>query len=54
MNTMPESLARAQMSSRMAEAKQRRLSHQFSRVQRVSRKAEQAARQTRMSLANAL
>ena len=54
MNTMPDSLARAHMTARLAEAKQRRLGQQFSRVQRVSRKAEQAARQTRMSLANAL
>ena len=54
MNPMHEHVARVQMSTRLGEAKQRRLGHQVSRAQRVSRKAEQAARQARMSLAHAL
>jgi hypothetical protein len=54
MNPMHENLARVQMTARLGEAKQMRLGHQLSRAQRVSRKAEQAARQARMSLAHAL
>lgn len=54
MNPMHEHVARVQMTARLGEAKQRRLGHQVSRAQRVSRKAEQAARQARMSLAHAL
>ncbi len=53
MNTMHGTLARAQMNARLGEARQMRLGHQITRAQRVSRKAEQAARQARMSLAHA-
>jgi len=53
MNPMQEDLARAQMTARLGEARQMRLGNQLRRTQRVSRKAEQAARQARMSLANA-
>ena len=54
MNNMHENLARAQMTARLGEARQMRLGHQLARAHRVSRKAEQAARQTRMALAQAL
>jgi hypothetical protein len=54
MNTMHENLARAQMTARLGEAHQRRLGHQLARANRVSRKAAQAARQSRMALAQAL
>ena len=54
MNTMHENLARAQMSARLGEAQQRRLGHQLARANRLSRKAEQAARQGRLALAQAL
>jgi hypothetical protein len=52
--TMHESLARAQMTARLGEAQQRRLGHQLTRSHRISRKAEQAARQARTALAGAL
>ena len=54
MNTMHENLARAQMAARLGEAQQMRLGHQLARAHRVSRKAEQAQRQARMSLVQAL
>ena len=54
MHQMHENVARVQMTARLGEAKQMRLGQQASRAQRVSRKAEQAARQARMSLAHAL
>jgi hypothetical protein len=53
-NTMHENLARAQMTARLGEAQQRRLGRQLARANRVSRKAEQAARRSRMALAQAL
>lgn len=51
---MHETLARAQMSARLGEAQQRRLGHQAARRNRLSRKAQQAVRQSRMALAQAL
>ena len=54
MYPMHEDVARVQMSARLGEARRMRLGHQVSRAQRVSRKAEKAARQARMSLAHAL
>ena len=53
MHTMTLNTARAVMTARLGEAEQMRLGRQ-ARAQRVSRKAEQAARQARMSLAHAL
>ncbi|MDO9458057.1 hypothetical protein [Nocardioides sp.] len=54
MNTMHEDLARAQMSARLGEARQRRTGHQLVRARRLSRKAERAAQQARLALARAL
>lgn len=54
MSTMHEDLARAQMSARLGEAQQMRIGHQLTRAHRVSRKAQRAARQGRMALAQAL
>ena len=54
MHVMNDNLARAQMSARLGEAQQLRRGHQMARVQRLSRKAEQAARQARLALARAL
>jgi hypothetical protein len=51
---MHENLARAQMTARLGEAQQMRLGHQVARAHRISRKAEQAARQARTALAGAL
>ena len=52
---MHENLARAQMAARLGEAQQMRLGHQVAaRAHRISRKAEQAARQARTALAGAL
>ena len=53
MHTMHVNTARAVMTARLGEAEQMRLGRQMTRAQRVSRKAEQAARQARMSLAHA-
>lgn len=50
MNLMNENLARMQMSARLGEAHQQRQARAF----RLSRKAEQAARQARLALARAL
>ena len=54
MNLMNEDLARAQMSARLGEAQQLRRGRQQVAVRRLSRKAEQAARQARLALARAL
>lgn len=54
MNLMTEDLARAQMAARLGEARHLRAGHQMSRARRLSRKAEQAARQARLALARAL
>ena len=50
---MQEDLARAQMSARLGEAQQIRRGRQQAAARRLSRKAEQAARQARLALARA-
>jgi hypothetical protein len=50
---MQEDLARAQMSARLGEAQQLRRGRQQAAARRLSRKAEQAARQARLALARA-
>ena len=50
---MQEDLARAQMSARLGEAQQLRRGRQRAAARRLSRKAEQAARQARLALARA-
>jgi hypothetical protein len=50
---MNEDLARAQMSARLGEAQQLRRGRQQAAAQRLSRKAERAARQARLALARA-
>ena len=52
-NLMHEDLARAQMSARLGEAQQIRRGRQQAAARRLSRKAEQAARQARLALARA-
>ena len=52
-NLMQEDLARAQMSARLGEAQQLRRGRQHMAARRLSRKAEQAARQARLALARA-
>jgi hypothetical protein len=52
-NLMHEDLARAQMSARLGEAQQLRRGRQQAAARRLSRKAEQAARQARLALARA-
>jgi len=52
-NLMNEDLARAQMSARLGEAQQLRRGRQQAAARRLSRKAEQAARQARLALARA-
>jgi spore coat protein CotF len=54
MNLMHEDLARAQMAARLGEAQQLRRGHQQVVARRLSRKAEQAARQARLALARAI
>jgi hypothetical protein len=53
-NLMQEDLARAQMSARLGEAQQLRRGRQHLAARRLSRKAEQAARQARLALARAV
>ena len=53
-NLMHEDLARAQMSARLGEAQQLRRGRQQVAARRLSRKAEQAARQARLALARAM
>ena len=53
-NLMQEDLARAQMSARLGEAQQLRRGRQQAAARRLSRKAEQAARQARLALARAI
>lgn len=53
-NLMHEDLARAQMSARLGEAQQIRRGRQQAAARRLSRKAEQAARQARLALARAI
>lgn len=52
-NLMHEDLARAQMSARLGEAQQLRRGRRHAAARRLSRKAEQAARQARLALARA-
>jgi len=52
-NLMHEDLARAQMAARLGEAQQLRRGRQQAAARRLSRKAEQAARQARLALARA-
>ena len=52
-NLMHEDLARAQMAARLGEAQQLRRGRQYVAARRLSRKAEQAARQARLALARA-
>ena len=53
-NLMNEDLARAQMHARLGEAQQIRRGRQQAAARRLSRKAEQAARQARLALARAI
>jgi hypothetical protein len=53
-NLMHEDLARTQMSARLGEAQQLRRGRQQAAARRLSRKAEQAARQARLALARAI
>jgi hypothetical protein len=53
-NLMNEDLARAQMAARLGEAQMLRRGRQQVAVRRLSRKAEQAARQARLALARAM
>jgi hypothetical protein len=53
-NLMNEDLARAQMSARLGEAQQLRRGRQQAAARRLSRRAEQAARQARLALARAV
>jgi hypothetical protein len=54
MNLMHEDLARAHMAARLGEAQQLRRGRQQVAARRLSRKAEQAARQARLALARAI
>ncbi len=54
MDLLNENLARAQMSARLGEAQQLQRGHQLVRARRMSRKAENAARQARLALARSL
>jgi hypothetical protein len=53
-NLMNEDLARAQMTARLGEAQKIRRGRQQVTARRLSRKAEQAARQARLALARAI
>jgi hypothetical protein len=53
-NLMHEDLARAQMAARLGEAQQLRRGRQQAAAMRLSRRAEQAARQARLALARAI
>jgi hypothetical protein len=53
-NLMNEDLARAQMAARLGEAQMLRRGRQQVAARRLSRKAEQAARQARLALARAM
>lgn len=54
MNTLYENLARAQMAARLGEAHELRRGHQVALARRLSRRAEQAARQARLAVARTL
>jgi hypothetical protein len=51
MELQHEALARAQMSARLGEAHQMRLGREAAAARRISRKAEKAAKQARLALA---
>ena len=51
MELQHEALARAQMSARLGEAHQMRLGREAAAARRLSRKAEKAAKQARLALA---
>jgi hypothetical protein len=53
-NLMNEDLARAQMAARLGEAQMLRRGRRQVAARRLSRKAEQAARQARLALARAM
>jgi hypothetical protein len=52
MNLMNENLARAQMAERLGEAQQLRRGRELVRARRTSRRAQQAALQSRLTLAS--
>jgi hypothetical protein len=54
MELQHEALARAQMSARLGEAHQMRLGREAAAARRISRKAEKAAKQARLALAQLL
>ena len=54
MNLINESLAREHIGSRLGEAQQRQRGRELVLARRVSRKAENAARQARLALARSL
>lgn len=54
MNLMNEDLARAQISSRLGEARELRRGHQLVLARRLSRRAERAAQQARLALARSI
>ena len=54
MNTMHEDLARAHMSARLGEARERRRGRQLVMARRLSRRAERAAQQARLVVARSL
>jgi hypothetical protein len=54
MNLLNENLAREQMSARLGEAQQLQRGREFVLARRMSRKAENAARQARLALARSL
>lgn len=49
-----ESLARAQVDARLAEAQQRRTGRKLARVRRADRRAEQLAQQARLAIVRTL
>jgi hypothetical protein len=49
-----EDLARAQISERLDEARERRRGHQLDRARKLSRRAERAAQQARLVVARSL
>jgi hypothetical protein len=51
MNSLAEDLARAQMSSRLEQARMSRRGRELAAARRLSRKAERAAAQARLALA---
>ena len=54
MNLINEDLARAQISSRLDEARNLRRGYQILRARRLSRRAERAAQAARLALARSL